>query len=70
VRALRELDGPDIAGIVQFGANVAMAQLAGEAEHWLGKPVVAVNTATYWHALRSIGVADRIPGFGRLLDLY
>ena len=70
VRALCELDSPDIAGIVQFGANVAMAELAGEAERWLGKPVVAVNTATYWHALRSINITDRITGFGRLMETH
>lgn len=70
VSALRALDGPDLAGIVQFGANVAMAELAGEAEHWLGKPVIAVNTATYWHALRSRKINDRITGFGRLLQVH
>jgi maleate isomerase len=26
-----------------------------------------VNTCTYWHALRSSGVEDRIEGFGSLL---
>jgi maleate isomerase len=66
VEALRALDGPDIAGIVQFGANVAMAQLAGEAENWLGKPVIAVNTATYWHGLRSLKIDHKIDGFGQL----
>jgi maleate cis-trans isomerase len=33
----------------------------------LGKPVIAINTATYWHALRSFGIKDRISGLGRLL---
>jgi maleate isomerase len=31
--------------------------------------VVASNQAMLWHALRLIGVADRIEGFGRLLTL-
>jgi maleate isomerase len=26
-----------------------------------------VNTCTYWHALRSTGIEDRIEGFGSLL---
>jgi maleate isomerase len=34
---------------------------------WLGKPIIAINTATYWHALRTNGVKDRMEGFGRLL---
>ncbi|MGE0725134.1 MAG: IgiC [Alphaproteobacteria bacterium] len=65
--ALREVDGPDVEAIVQFGANLPMARLAAEAERWLGKPVIAVNVATYWHALRTNGIADRKHGFGRLM---
>lgn len=67
-QTLRELDGDDIDGLVQVGTNLAMARLAGSAEHWLNKPVVAINTAIYWHALRESGVVDRISGFGRLLE--
>jgi maleate isomerase len=29
--------------------------------------VIAINTATYWHALRHSGIDDRVDGFGRLL---
>jgi len=65
--ALRELDGDDIDAIVQVGTNLSMARLAAAAEVWLGKPVIAINTATYWHALRANGIEDRIEGFGRLL---
>jgi maleate isomerase len=68
--ALQEVDGDDIDGIVQVGTNLAMARLAGDAEVWLDKPVVAINTAIYWHALRESGVADRVSGFGSLLERY
>jgi maleate isomerase len=34
----------------------------------LGKPVIAVNAALYWHALRSAGIADQQVGWGRLLE--
>ena len=37
------------------------------AEFWLDKPVLAINTATYWWALRRNGIADKIDGFGSLL---
>jgi len=47
-----------------------MSRLAGEAERWLGKPVIAINTATYWHALRANGINDKIQGFGRLLSEF
>lgn len=53
--------------IVQFGANMSMARIAAEAEQWLELPVIAVNTATYWHALRSNGIADQLDGYGQLL---
>jgi maleate isomerase len=52
---------------VQVGTNLIMARLAGIAEFWLGKPVVAINTATYWYALRENGIADKVDGFGSLL---
>ena len=65
--AVRKVDGPEIDAIVQFGANLPMAHVAAEAERWLGKPVIAVMTATYWHALRQNGIEDRKPGFGRLM---
>jgi maleate cis-trans isomerase len=34
----------------------------------LGKPVVASNQATFWNALRLIGVADKINGYGMLFS--
>lgn len=64
--AVIELDGPDVDAIVQVGTNLAFAAIAPMAEFWLGKPVIAINTATYWHALRSNGIRDRIAGFGAL----
>ena len=68
--ALMELDGDDVEAIVQVGTNLAMARLAGEAEGWLNKPVLAINTAIYWYALRSNGISDPVPGFGSLLTDY
>jgi maleate isomerase len=65
--ALRELDGDDVDALVQVGTNLSMVQLAAAAELWFGKPVIAINTATYWHALRAKNIPDRLEGFGRLL---
>jgi maleate isomerase len=66
--ALRKLDGDDVDALVQVGTNLSMVRLAAEAELWLGKPVIAINAATYWHALRANGIMDRMEGFGRLLS--
>lgn len=64
---LRQLDGDDVDAILQVGTNLSMIRLAAAAEIWLGKPVIAINTATYWHALRANGIADQVQGFGRLM---
>lgn len=65
--AMTEVNGPDVDAIVQFGANLPMGQVAADAEKIFGKPVIAVNTATYWHALRTGGIADKVEGVGRLM---
>ncbi len=53
--------------VVQVGTNLAMAEVAAMAEFWLGKPVIAINTAIYWHALRQYGIKDKVYGWGSLL---
>ena len=65
---LLALDGDDVDALVQVGTNLSMVRLAAQAEAWLGKPVIAINTATYWHALRANGISDKMEGFGRLLS--
>lgn len=67
---LAELDGRDVDAIVQVGTNLSMVRLAAAAELWLGKPVIAINTATYWHALRQSGVKDKVEALGRLLEEF
>lgn len=64
---LRELAAGQPSAIIQFGANMCMARIADEAERWLNLPVIAVNAATYWHALRTNGIPDQIDGYGRLM---
>ena len=63
-------DAGDVDAIIQVGTNLSMVRLAAAAEMWLGKPVIAINTATYWHALRQNGILDKIPGLGRLLEEF
>lgn len=65
-RAAEEVaDGAD--AVIQCGTNLAFTKVAAMAEFWLEKPVIAINTATYWHALRTMGIKDQKEGFGRLL---
>jgi len=69
-KAILELDGDDVDAIVQVGTNLSMIRLAAAAELFLGKPVIAINTATYWHALRACGVQDKKAGFGQLMEFH
>lgn len=66
-RELKRLAADRPRAIVQFGANMSMGRIAAEAEQWLELPVISVNTATYWYALRSNGIDDQAEGFGQLL---
>jgi maleate isomerase len=68
--AIIEVNKPEVQAIVQVGTNLAMARLAGIAEFWLDKPVIAINTATYWWALRQNGITDKVYGFGSLLEKF
>lgn len=68
VEVLKDLDGDDVDALIQVGTNLSMIRLAAAAERWLDKPVIAINTATYWHALRANGIDDKIAGFGKLLE--
>lgn len=66
--AITVAEGAD--AVIQCGTNLAFAEVAGIAEFWLEKPVIAINTATYWHALRSMGIPDQMDGFGQLLSRH
>jgi maleate isomerase len=65
--AFEVLASSGVDAIVQAGTDLAVADLADDAERSLGRPVVPINTATYWSALRHCGIEDRRNGFGSLL---
>ncbi len=64
---LKALAAQDIDAIVQAGTDLALTDMADEAERWLELPVIAINAATYWLALRRCGITDHIAGRGTLL---
>jgi maleate isomerase len=64
---VRDLDGDDVDAIVQVGTNLSFVRLADACERWLGKPVLAINAATLWHAMRHHGIDDRFDGLGSIL---
>lgn len=69
-QVLGQLDGPDVDAIVQVGTNLSMLDMAAAAELVLGKPVISINAATWWHALRAMGIDDKVWGKGSLLERF
>jgi maleate isomerase len=46
----------DFDAFVQAGTNLSSWRVADEVERRTGKPLIAINAATVWHALRAVGV--------------
>ena len=67
---LSELDGQDVDAIVQAGTNLSGIDIFPTLEKQLGKPVIPINVATIWHALRAQGVDDKIYGRGWLMERF
>ena len=68
--ALSEIDGKDIEALVQFGTNLHFMKQAASEEIKHKKPVISINSASYWHALRLSDIDDRYEGYGQLLSQY
>ncbi|KAK9773920.1 putative Arylmalonate decarboxylase [Seiridium cardinale] len=68
--AFRTVNAPDVDALLQAGTNLPAAKAAAEMEEELGKPVIAINTATLWHAYRTNGIQDKVAGFGSLLEKH
>jgi maleate isomerase len=66
--AFRKVNAPEVDALLQAGTNLPAARAAAEMEKELGKPVIAINTATVWHAYRTNGIMDKVEGFGSLLS--
>ena len=68
--AIREIDGDDVDAIIQCGTNLSTVDTFPTMEHWLQKPLIPINIACVWHALRACGINDTIVGKGRLLEEF
>ncbi len=69
VSLVERVDTPEADAIFISCTNFNCLPAIASLERQLGKPVVTSNLAGVWAALRQIGVADTIPGYGRLLHL-
>jgi maleate isomerase len=67
---LNQLDTDNVDAIVQAGTNLSTQDIFPGLEKQLDKPVIPINIATIWHALRAHGIADKFFGRGWLLERF
>ncbi|MBL42012.1 MAG: hypothetical protein CMM49_05040 [Rhodospirillaceae bacterium] len=68
--SIEQVNTPEVEAIVQVGTNLPFQYYAPIAEKELSKPVLSINTATYWYSIRSLGINDQMNGFGDLFKYY
>jgi maleate isomerase len=64
------LDVPGVEAFVHVGTNLPVSEMTPHIETEFGKPLIGVNVATYWLALRRLGIQDPLIGFGLLAEQY
>jgi maleate isomerase len=65
----RSVDMPEADAMFLSGTGMPTLPVLDLLEQDLRKPVISSASAMMWHALRSCGVNQPIPGYGRLLTL-
>ena len=60
---------PDVDGVYMPCNKWRIVSVIDRIEKESGKPVVSNTQAWVWEALRAMGIKDRIPGYGRLLNI-
>ena len=61
---------PGVEALVHVGTNLPVSAFTAEIEAHFGVPMIGVNVATYWLALRRCGIGDPLTGFGLLAEKY
>lgn len=64
-----DVDRDDADAVFISCGALRSAEIAEELEKIIGKPVVTSNQAFIWDLLRTAGVEDKIPGYGRLFTI-
>jgi maleate isomerase len=59
----REASG-DFDVFIQAGTNLSSWRVADEVEQRTGKPLIGINAACVWHALKSLGLDASLPAAG------
>ena len=70
MQGFEALDKPQVQALVHVGTNLPVSAMTPAIEAHFGKPLIGVNVATYWLALRRLGLRDAMPGFGILAEQH
>jgi len=70
MQGFKDVDSPQVQALVHVGTNLPVSALTPAIEAHFGKPLIGVNVATYWLALRRLGLRDALPGFGILAEQH
>ena len=70
LQGFHDLDRKDAEALIHVGTNLPVSAMTPAIEAKFGKPLIGVNVATYWLALRRIGIKDKLPGMGILAEKY
>lgn len=65
-----KVNDDSIDAIIQVGTNLCTSNVFPTLEKLLHKPILPINTATIWHALRSCGIKDQYDNKGRLFEKH
>jgi maleate isomerase len=61
---LEQMGKGEFDAFVQAGTNLSSWRVADEVESRTGKPLIAINAATVWHALDQLGLNPSLPMAG------
>ena len=61
-----DMNDDSIDAFVQVGTNLSMIEVCNEMSLEINKPMIPINAATYWDALRAMGIKDQFDGHGPL----
>lgn len=70
MEGFKTLNVAGVEAFVHVGTNLPVSALTPQIEAEFGKPLIGVNVATYWLALRRLGIQDPLPGFGVLAEKH
>ncbi|MDB5963941.1 MAG: hypothetical protein JWQ72_441 [Polaromonas sp.] len=70
MQGFEDVDRPEADALIHVGTNLPVSAMTPEIEKKFGKPLIGVNVATYWLALRKVGVMDKLKGMGMLAEQH